>query len=221
MSDQCSKHQITGLDLVDGDRLDCPDCEHHRLSEINEALKTQLNELQVAQDSDAVIIGGLNLIIENLQNDIESLADQMENEGPTNRTWYLELRALLEEKVAKIKVRDLKKLKLKIDYRNSKPLHDAIIVKLLNLGFKKKPIKTLKQKPEDMIFVEDGRFYGAFKTWTYAHKFQQVTLDDLYNLNPFLSTDVTITLEDGDEITLSRESTVWKLITEAVEEEQK
>jgi len=118
----------------------------------------------------------------------------------------------------KIKNCDLENLMLKLDYRGETALHDAIIVKLLNLGFIKEGVRTVSAKPDHMIFVRNRRFSTAHKDWVYHYKYEQVTLDDLYDLRKLIIPDTTITLADGTLIELSTES--WNKFITAIKEEK-
>jgi hypothetical protein len=104
--------------------------------------------------------------------------------------------------VKRLKKHELKQLNLKLDYRGDQQLHDSIIVKLLNLGFSKDTRKVLRAKPDFFIFTEKGRFYTAYNNWVYAEKFTLITLDELYNLHPYVPPSTMITLSDGREVEL-------------------
>jgi hypothetical protein len=90
-----------------------------------------------------------------------------------------------------IRIADIKKLKLKLNFRNETALHDAIIVKLLNLGFTKESGITLKPKKDFMIFCDKGKFRTSLKDWVYSNQYKPITLDDLYTLNRLIPEPTT------------------------------
>jgi hypothetical protein len=116
----------------------------------------------------------------------------------------------------RLKKNELLQLMIKLDYRGDSMLHNAIVVKLLNLGFEKVKAKTLKIKPDFYIFAGNGKFHTSYKKCVYNEKYTLVTLDDLYDLGSFVPLDTTITLANGEEIKLSKKSYKAMLLAAAV-----
>jgi len=106
--------------------------------------------------------------------------------------------------MSKIKCKELQKVKIKIDFRNNSQLHAAIVLKLVNLGFKKDGTRTLNCKKDFYIFVENMKFREAHRDSVYNEQYRYATLDDLYDLQPFIPQDTRVTLSDSRLVKLSK-----------------